>query len=84
MMEKPLAVNMTDRRAPSRGRGAGRQPVIVNYETTWYRSHGEIWQLIHEQKAAGEIRRMVAHGRATRARRRSMCSRSFSPGSRTR
>jgi len=35
-------------------------PVFVNYETTWYRSHGEIWNLLHEQKAAGEIRRMVA------------------------
>ena len=33
---------------------------MVNYETTWYKSHGEIWKLIHEQKAAGEIRKMVA------------------------
>ena len=33
---------------------------MVNYETTWYKSHGEIWKLIKEQKAAGEIRKMVA------------------------
>ena len=34
--------------------------MVVNYETTWYKSHGEIWKLIKEQNAAGEIRRMVA------------------------
>ena len=33
---------------------------MVNYETTWYKSHGEIWKLIKERKAAGEIRKMVA------------------------
>jgi len=34
--------------------------VMVNYETTWYKSHGEIWKIVKEQKAAGDIRRMVA------------------------
>jgi predicted dehydrogenase len=34
--------------------------VFVNYETTWYPSHGEIWSLIKDQKAAGDIRKMVA------------------------
>jgi predicted dehydrogenase len=34
--------------------------VIVNYETTWYRSHAAIWQLFKEQKQAGDIRKMVA------------------------
>jgi scyllo-inositol 2-dehydrogenase (NADP+) len=60
MMEKPLAVDMKQAHAIE---AAARQygvPVIVNYETTWYPSHGEIWDLIHQQKAAGEIRRMVA------------------------
>lgn len=60
MMEKPLAVDM---KQASAIQAASRQygvPVIVNYETTWYPSHGEIWSLVHEQKAAGEIRKMVA------------------------
>ena len=34
--------------------------MIVNYETTWYRSHGEIRHLFKDQQAAGEIRKMVA------------------------
>ena len=60
MMEKPLAVDMKEARAIQQASAKNNTPVFVNYETTWYRSHGEIWNLFHEQKAAGEIRRMVA------------------------
>jgi predicted dehydrogenase len=60
MMEKPLAVDMKQAEAIQQASRKYNVPVIVNYETTWYRSHGEIWTLFHEQKAAGEIRRMVA------------------------
>jgi predicted dehydrogenase len=60
MMEKPLAVDMTQAHAILRASKLHRTPVIVNYETTWYRSHAEIWNLLHEQKAAGGIRKMVA------------------------
>ena len=59
MMEKPLAVNVTQARAIQKAAAASGVPVMVNYETTWYKSHGEIWKLIHEQNAAGEIRKMV-------------------------
>jgi predicted dehydrogenase len=60
MMEKPLAVNLQQARAIQKAAAAGNIPVMVNYETTWYKSHGEIWKLIKEQKTAGDIRRMVA------------------------
>jgi predicted dehydrogenase len=60
MMEKPLAVDNTQARAVQKAAAASGIPVMVNYETTWYKSHGEIWKLIKEQNAAGEIRRMVA------------------------
>jgi predicted dehydrogenase len=60
MMEKPLAVDMKQARAIQQASERYNTPVIVNYETTWYRSHGEIWNLLHEQKAAGDIRKMVA------------------------
>jgi predicted dehydrogenase len=60
MMEKPLAVDMNQAHAIRQASELYRTPVIVNYETTWYRSHGEMWTLLHEQKAAGEIRKMVA------------------------
>jgi len=60
MMEKPLAVNADQAHAIQKAAAAGGIPVMVNYETTWYKSHGEIWKLIKEQKAAGDIRKMVA------------------------
>src|SRR5450755_876494 len=60
MMEKPLAVDMAQARAIQRAATTSGIAVMVNYETTWYKSHGEIWKLIKEQNAAGEIRRMVA------------------------
>jgi scyllo-inositol 2-dehydrogenase (NADP+) len=60
MMEKPLAVSNADAQRIKRAADRGGIQVFVNYETTWYPSHGEIWSLIKEQKAAGEIRKMVA------------------------
>ncbi|HXB73826.1 MAG TPA: Gfo/Idh/MocA family oxidoreductase [Candidatus Acidoferrales bacterium] len=60
MMEKPLAANLAQARAIQKAAQRGGIPVIVNYETTWYKSHGEIWKIIKEQKAVGEIRKMVA------------------------
>ncbi len=60
MMEKPLAVDMKEARRIRDAAARGGIPVIVNYETTWYRSHGEIAKIFKEQRAAGDIRRMVA------------------------
>ena len=60
MMEKPLATTVAQARAIEKAAQSSGIPVMVNYETTWYASHGEIWKLIKEQKAAGDIRKMVA------------------------
>lgn len=60
MMEKPLAVNMKQAHAIQQAAAKYGVNVFVNYETTWYRSHGQIWNLMHEQKEGGEIRKMVA------------------------
>jgi predicted dehydrogenase len=60
MMEKPLAVSVEHARAIERAARDGGIHVIVNYETTWYRSHGALWRLVKEEHAGGEIRKMVA------------------------
>jgi predicted dehydrogenase len=60
MMEKPLAVGVEDARAIQRAAEDGGIPVVVNYETTWYRSHGALWAFIKGQRRGGEIRKMVA------------------------
>lgn len=60
MMEKPLAVSLEHANRIRTAAASSGIPVIVNYETTWYRSHGRLYELIHNRKAAGEIRKMVA------------------------
>jgi glucose-fructose oxidoreductase len=60
MMEKPLAVNVEDARAVEAAARAGGIPVLVNYETTWYRSNHEAEALVRSG-ALGEIRKVVVH-----------------------
>ncbi|BCS31852.1 dehydrogenase [Luteitalea sp. TBR-22] len=60
MVEKPLAVSTAHARAIAAAAQRGRIHVLVNYETTWYRSHRAIWRLMHEQKTGGRIRKIVA------------------------
>ncbi|HVO98615.1 MAG TPA: Gfo/Idh/MocA family oxidoreductase [Bryobacteraceae bacterium] len=60
MMEKPLAVSMDHARRIQKAATNAGIPVVVNYETTWYRSHAEIHALVKDQKAMGDIRKMVA------------------------
>jgi predicted dehydrogenase len=60
MMEKPLAVSMEHARRIQRAATQGNIQVIVNYETSWYPSHGAIWTLVQERRALGDIRKMVA------------------------
>jgi predicted dehydrogenase len=60
MMEKPLATSIEQARRIQRAADRGGISVMVNYETTWYRSHGALWNLIRKERAAGDIRKMVA------------------------
>ena len=60
MMEKPLAVSTAHAERIRRAAGKGNIQVLVNYETTWYPSHGAMWTLIKERGLAGDIRKMVA------------------------
>ena len=60
MMEKPLAVSTAHAQQIQRAAKKGGVQVLVNYETTWYPSHGAIWALMKDRKEAGEIRKIVA------------------------
>jgi predicted dehydrogenase len=59
MMEKPLAVSNAHAERIARAARSGGIQVLVNYETTWYPSHGAIWTLVKEKQATGAIRKMV-------------------------
>ncbi len=53
MMEKPLAVSTAHAGRIRDAAEKGKVHVFVNYETTWYPSHGAIWALMKERRAAG-------------------------------
>lgn len=61
MMEKPLAVSLEQARAIERAASEAGIPVLVNYETTWYPSNHAAYALAKEEKALGEIRKVVVH-----------------------
>jgi len=60
MVEKPLAVSVAHATAMATAAARGKIQVLVNYETTWYRSHRALWRLMHEQRTGGAIRKIVA------------------------
>ncbi len=61
MMEKPLAVSVAHGRAIAQAAARGKIHVLVNYETTWYPSNQALWRLVKQERALGEIRKLVAH-----------------------
>lgn len=61
MVEKPLAVSREHAQSIAEVAAKSGIPVVVNYETTWYRSHLTLWREIRDESAGfGPIRRMVA------------------------
>jgi len=61
MMEKPLAVNLEHARAIEAAAKRGGIRIIVNYETTWYPANQAAYALVHEERALGELRKLVVH-----------------------
>jgi len=60
MMEKPLAVSYEDARAMAVAARKGNIQVLVNYETTWYRSNRAAYDLLRKG-ALGDLRKLVVH-----------------------
>ena len=60
MMEKPLSVSLEDALAIQQAASKAKIPVLVNYETTWYRSNRAAYDLVH-QNALGDVRKVVVH-----------------------
>ncbi len=60
MMEKPLAVSYEDAQAIARAARSGKIQVLVNYETSWYPSNHEAYELVRSG-AIGDVRKVVVH-----------------------
>ena len=60
MMEKPLAVSAEDAHAIAEAARKGGIRVLVNFETSWYRSNHAAYNMVHD-KSIGDIRKVVVH-----------------------
>jgi predicted dehydrogenase len=60
VMEKPLATTYEDALAIEKAAHDGKIHVLVNYETSWYRSNHAAYDLVHDG-SLGEIRKVVVH-----------------------
>ena len=61
MVEKPLAVSVAHADAMIKLAKKHKIHLLTNFETTWYASHQKAFEMIHEQKALGDIRKVVVH-----------------------
>lgn len=59
MMEKPMAVNMKEARGIAAATKKGNIQVVVNYETTWYPGNQAAYTLVHDDRAIGDIRKVI-------------------------
>jgi predicted dehydrogenase len=81
MMEKPLAVSAEDAHAIADAARKGKIQVLVNYETSWYRSNHAAYNMVHD-KSIGDIRKVVVHD-GHQGRKKSTYSPNSWPGSTT-
>jgi len=61
MVEKPLATTVQQ---ADRMEALVKQyhiKLLTNYETTWYSSNQQAYQMVHEDHLAGNIRKMIVH-----------------------
>jgi predicted dehydrogenase len=61
MVEKPLATTVRD---ADRIAALARQyhiQVLTNYETTWYNTNQQIFEMVLQQHAIGDVRKMIVH-----------------------
>ncbi len=59
MVEKPLATNVQDAQMMLEMAERHKIKLITNYETTWYASNWKAYDLIHREKAIGDLRKIV-------------------------
>lgn len=61
MVEKPLATTYKDALRIADLAKQYNIKVLVNYETTWYSSNQQVYNMVNGDKAIGDIRKMVVH-----------------------
>jgi predicted dehydrogenase len=61
MVEKPLATTLKDAQLMASLARQNNIFLLTNYETTWYGSNQQIYEMVHSHHAIGDIMKMVVH-----------------------
>jgi len=61
MVEKPLATTVKDANRMAELSRQYHTYVLTNYETTWYNSNQQLYQMVKTQDQFGQIRKMTVH-----------------------
>jgi predicted dehydrogenase len=61
MVEKPLAVSVEHALKMKALAEKYHIQLLTNYETTWYATHQRAYTMINEEKAIGDLRKIVVH-----------------------
>jgi predicted dehydrogenase len=61
MVEKPLATTVKDAERIAKLAKQFHIWVLTNYETTWYNSNQQIFEMVNTEHAIGEVRKMTVH-----------------------
>jgi predicted dehydrogenase len=61
MVEKPLATTVRDADRIAALAKQYHVRVLTNYETTWYNTNQQIFEMVNEQHAIGDTRKMIVH-----------------------
>lgn len=61
MVEKPLAMNVAQAEKMQALVNRYHIHLLTNYETTWYSSNQQVYTMVRNQGAIGQVRKMVAH-----------------------
>lgn len=61
MVEKPLATTVKDANRMAMLANQYHIKLLTNYETTWYSSNQQIFEMVNGQKLIGDIGKMIVH-----------------------
>jgi predicted dehydrogenase len=61
MVEKPLATTVAQATRMAALAARYHIPLLTNYETTWYNTNQQIYELVKKQATIGTVRKMIVH-----------------------
>ena len=61
MVEKPLAVSLDHARKMKKLADKHKIFLLTNYETTWYATNHKTFDMVHTDRAIGDLRKVVIH-----------------------